>query len=117
MNKTQILIVVMLLFMVILIIINLKNIKEDLFSRRYYDNPIKESNDTGLKELEQNINISFNFDNTKEKSIKCETELKIVRDCWNGIADCNYNICYRCKDLNKSIMENIIPKGDWVCPV
>ena len=59
-----------------------------------------------------NFNGSYTWvNNTKESPIiECEREMKIIQDKYWGNTP-----CYRCKDLNKSIWEGIIPAGDWIC--
>jgi hypothetical protein len=42
--------------------------------------------------------------------IECEQESKIRGSKYWG-----YGICIRCKDLNRSVWEGVIPAGDWIC--
>ena len=47
----------------------------------------------------------------------CKTEMKITYHFTaleGGYA--YYTVCYRCSDLNQSIMPGKINKGDWLCP-
>lgn len=53
---------------------------------------------------------TINIDDFRSHIIDCEPEMKMVGDKYFG-----YNICYRCKDLNRSILEGDIEIGGWVC--
>lgn len=73
----------------------------------YIDNISEE-----LPYFEYNISIPKSGE---EIFVKCEQEIKIMVQGqfpyqW-------YKLCYRCKDINKSIMEGRLEAGDWLCPV
>ena len=52
----------------------------------------------------------------------CEEEMKFIYyKSGEGLsgyyyAHDSYQVCYRCQDINLSIMPGILPPGDWVCP-
>jgi len=64
-----------------------------------------------------NIFKSSYFNETIVTIPKCKMEMKIIRH-FTFLEGRNewFDICYRCQDINKSIMEGIISPGDWVCP-
>ena len=59
----------------------------------------------------ENLNV-----NHKEKIVECVREMKIIKDC-SMYRGCYIEFCYRCKNHNLSIMPDIIPVGDWICPI
>lgn len=46
----------------------------------------------------------------KGTKVTCEEEMMIMPDSWWG-----HKVCYRCKNMNESILPNIVEPGDLVC--
>lgn len=86
---------------------------------KYYqdgDMQVEEKQNVSDEELSNYFKQPY-FNETIELVPKCKLEMRITRHFTfldGGIE--YYNICYRCEDLNKSIMPDIIEKGDWLCP-
>lgn len=55
---------------------------------------------------------------SKQYIQSCKTEMRITyhHTYLEGGME-YYQACYRCSDLNQSIMPGLIAKGDWMCPV
>lgn len=53
---------------------------------------------------------TFNNNYSDSPPIECEKEEKVIWDKYWG-----YEMCVRCKDLNRSVWEGVIPAGDWIC--
>lgn len=52
-----------------------------------------------------------------ESEPSCEIETKFATHDYGRFGGNQSVLCSRCKDTNLSIMPNIIPAGDWICPV